>query len=346
MRILILGGTQFIGPDVVRHLVGQGHPVTVFHRGKTEADLPPTVAHLHGERQNLGAFAEEFKRLAPETVVDMRPLGEQDARAVVDAFRGIARRVVAISSQDVYRAYDRINRRDPGPPDPIPLTEEAPLREKLFPYRGETARAEDDPMRWADEYDKILVEQVVLGDPDLAGTVLRLPAVYGPRDGQRRFLQHLKRMADGRPAILLPASMATWRWSRGYVENVAAAIAVATADDRAAGRVYNVAEPDPLPEVAMVRLLGRIAGWDGEVVVVPDEDLPEGMQAGIDAAQELIVDSSRIRTELGYVEPVPREEALARTIAWERTHPPKEIDPAQFDYAAEDEVLARVRAGH
>ncbi len=345
MRVLILGGTNFIGPDVVRHLVADGHAMTVFHRGKTEADLPPGVAHLHGDRRNLAAFGEEFRRAAPETVLDMRPLGEADARAVVDAFRGIARRVVAISSQDVYRAYDRINRRDPGPPDPIPLTEEAPLREKLFPYRGEAERAEDDPMRWADEYDKILVERVVLGNPDLAGTALRLPAVYGPRDGQRRFFNYLKRMDDGRPAILVPASLAAWRWSRGYVENVAAAIARAVADDRAAGRVYNVAEPDSLPEADLVRLLGRVAGWAGEVVTVEDEALPEGMRTGIDASQELIVDTSRIRTELGYVEAVPREEALERTIAWERAHPPAEVDPAQFDYAAEDEILARVRSG-
>ncbi len=185
---------------------------------------------------------------------------------------------------------------------------------------------------------------MVLGDRDLAGTVLRLPAVYGPRDGQHRFFNYLKRMDDGRPAILLSASLAAWRWSRGYVENVAAAIARAVADDRAAGRIYNVAEPDSLTEADLVRLLGRIAGWSGEVVVVPDEDLPETLQSGIDAAQELIVDTSRIRTELGYVEAVPREEALARTIAWERAHPPTKVDPAQFDYAAEDEVLARVRA--
>ncbi len=180
VRVLVLGGTNFVGPDVVRHLVADGHAVTVFHRGKTEADLPPGVTHLHGDRGDLATFSAEFTQAAPETVLDMRPLGEADARAVVDTFRGMAQRVVAISSQDVYRAYDRISRRDPGPPDPIPLMEESPLREKLFPYRGETARAEDDPMRWADEYDKILVERVVLGDPDLAGTVLRLPAVYGP----------------------------------------------------------------------------------------------------------------------------------------------------------------------
>lgn len=40
MRILIIGGTNFIGPPVVCQLGAMGHEVTVFHRGKTKAELP------------------------------------------------------------------------------------------------------------------------------------------------------------------------------------------------------------------------------------------------------------------------------------------------------------------
>ena len=47
-----------------------------------------------------------------------------------------------------------------------------------------------------------------------------------------------------------------------------------------------------------------------------------------------------IRRKLGYAEPIPRDEALRRTVAWERDHPPATIDPAQYDYAAEDRALA------
>jgi hypothetical protein len=55
--------------------------------------------------------------------------------------------------------------------------------------------------------------------------------------------------------------------------------------------------------------------------------------------QHLVVDITRIREELGYVELVPPDEAFRRTAEWERTHPPQEIDPQSFDYAAEDAVL-------
>jgi hypothetical protein len=39
------------------------------------------------------------------------------------------------------------------------------------------------------------------------------------------------------------------------------------------------------------------------------------------------------------------DEALRGTIAWERAHPPTEVDPARFDYAAEDRALAELRSG-
>jgi hypothetical protein len=58
-------------------------------------------------------------------------------------------------------------------------------------------------------------------------------------------------------------------------------------------------------------------------------------------AQHWEGDSSRIRTELGYREPVPVDEGIRRTIAWERANPPGELQPGTFDYAAEDEALRR-----
>lgn len=176
----------------------------------------------------------------------MIPGTEQDARVLMSTFKGTACRLVVISSADVYRAYGRLHGTEPGPPDPLPLTEDAPLRERLYPYRGETPRREDDPKRWMDDYDKILVEQVVMGNPELPGTVLRLAAVYGPGDPLHRLFFFLKRMADNRPAILLDALEAKWRWARAYVENVAAAITLAVTDGRAAGTnfQFNVAEPE------------------------------------------------------------------------------------------------------
>jgi nucleoside-diphosphate-sugar epimerase len=244
---------------------------------------------------------------------------------------------VALSSQDVYRAYGVLTGKEEGPPDPVPLAEDAPLRKNLFPYRGMAERLHD--------YEKILVEKAYLGDPELPGTVVRLPMVYGPRDYQHRLFPYLKRMDDGRPAVLLGETGAAWRCSRGYVENMAHAIGLAVTCEEGAGRIFNAAEPDGFTEQAWVDKVAEAAGWTGEIRVVADEALPAHLQDGSRMDQHLVVDTASIRSVLGYAEPVPLEEALRRTVAWERENPPKAVDPARFDYAAEDGVLESTGGG-
>lgn len=344
MRILVIGGTNFMGPLVVRSLSEQGNEVVVFHRGQTRADLPQGVREILGDRHTLSNSATELQRLAPEVVLDMIPFIEQDALEVMSVFRGVARRVVAISSQDVYRAFGRVNGKEDGAVESMPLTEASPLRENLYPYRGETPRDHDDPRRWQDDYDKILVERVVMGNTDFPGTILRLPMVYGPGDYQHRLFSFLKRMDDRRPAILLDEAEAQWRWTHGYVENVADAIALAVTSERAAGRIYNVGEPWTSTMSEWVEQIGQAAGWQGRIVFVPRGRLPEPLSWGINAEQDIVVDTSLIRKDLGYQERVDLEEALRRTVAWERLNPP-EIDPEAFDYLAEDAFLIPPQTG-
>src|SRR5262249_9761655 len=207
MRVLIIGGTQFLGPPLARRLVGLGHQVTVFHRGGTQAELPPGVEHILGDRHDLRAHLGQFRRLGPEVVVDMIAFNEADALGLVATFRNLARRVVVISSGDVYRAYGRFLGLEPGPIESTPLTEDSSLRTVLFPYRNQ-AQGPDD---FFHRYDKIPVEQVVMGAADLPGTVLRLPMVHGPGDPYGRLSPYLKRMDDQRPAIVLDEGMARWK---------------------------------------------------------------------------------------------------------------------------------------
>ncbi len=342
MRILIIGGTRFIGPPVVRCLHEQGHTLWLFHRFPSMIEFPPDVEHILGDRYQLADFTHIFRRIEPDVVLDMVPLAEADAQAVIDVFQGITGRIVTISSQDVYRAYGRVNGTEPGEPDEIPLIEESPLRANLFPYRGETPRTSDDPRRWMDEYEKILVERVVMENGVLPGTVLRLPMVYGPGDYQHRLYVYLKRMDDQRPAIIMSEQLARWRWTRDYVENTAAAIALATIDQRAEGRMYNLGEVPALSMAQWIHEIGQIVGWAGKVITAPDYQLPEDLQSQAGLDQHLVADSSRVRAELGFREVIPHIEGLRRTIAWERANPPEYLDPNQFDYATEDLILARL----
>jgi NAD(P)-dependent dehydrogenase (short-subunit alcohol dehydrogenase family) len=118
VKILVVGGTSgFIGTHVVRRLAAGGHEVTVFHRGQANAELPPSIRHILGDRRQSSDFANEFKRLAPQVVLDMYLRFEQDAATLMHTFRGTAERIVAVSSQDVYRTYGILWRREDTEPN-------------------------------------------------------------------------------------------------------------------------------------------------------------------------------------------------------------------------------------
>ena len=337
MKILVIGGTNFIGPPVIRQLYAMGHKVTIFHRGKTTADLPNGIRHLLGDRSQLTQMKSEFKRLSPQVVLDMFPYTEADAIALMNVFQNIAERVVAVSSIDVYRAYSVLLGKE-ADLVPVPLTEDSPLRQQLHLFREIAAR----PLNAPADYEKVLVERVVMHYPDLPGTIVRLPMVYGTQDPLNRLFPYLKRMDENRPAIVLPESIAQWRGSYGYVENAAYAIALAVTSDRAKGRIYHVADAE-LNEAERLSKVGQVAGWQGKIVPVAKEYLPADWSLPYNTAQHWFVDTSRIRQELGYSEVVTLESALKATIDWQRSHPPKEISPwtgtELLDYATEDRIL-------
>ena len=307
MRVLVLGGTGFIGSAVVKALIGRGHAVARFHRGFA-ADGVETI---RGDRRELGRHRKAFAQFGPDVVVDTIAYTELDAAQFVETFRGLARRAVVLSSQDVYAAYGRLLRLESRARELGPLGEDAALRAERYPYRAKAR----NPGDMAHDYDKILVEAAVAGHADLPATILRLPFVYGPGDPQRRLKPYLEQMRG--PEILLDRAKASWRWTRGYVEDVAGAIALAAGHARAAGRIYNVGEQDAVTEAEWVRLIGEAANWRGEVRGVPAVELPDGLVEPFDFSQDLAIDTRRIRKELGFHEPVGRKEGLRRTVAWE-----------------------------
>jgi nucleoside-diphosphate-sugar epimerase len=310
-----------------------GHSVAVFHRGNTQVDLP--ADHILGNRSDLATC-----RPRADVVIDLILSSGAQAEALMAAFRGLVRRVVVASSIDVYRACGVLHGSEEGPPEPVPLTEDSPLRTKLQAYPPAQVKMLQNVFGWVDDnYDKIPVERAVLGDPELPGTVLRLPMIYGPGDRLCRFHPILKRIDDGRRAILFEEGCAAWRAPRGYVENVAAALALAAVSERAAGRGYNVAERPTFSELEWARRIAAAAGWDGEFAVLPKNRTPAHLLFPGNTAQHWDADSTRIREELGWREIVPLDRAIERTIAWARAHPPGEFNPHKFDYVAEDAAL-------
>lgn len=335
MRVLVIGGTDFVGSPTLKRLSEMGHDLLVFHRGNTKVPDSLSANIVHGDRKNLADFSSDFKAFAPEVVLDMIPHTEQDGRQLISVFGGIAERLVAVSSADVYRAYDRLWNKDAGKPDPTPLTEQSPLRDRLYPYRTETTSRDEFDYH----YDKILMEKAVMSEPDaLPATVIRLPMVHGSNDFQHRFYAYIKRMLDQRPFILLSEEMAAWRGCRGYVENMAEAVALCVTEAKAANNVYHVAAPT-VTEKEWVSRIAKAMSWQGDVLTLPNEQLPKNLQRSYNFSQDWSLDSSFIRTQLDYRERISTDEGVRRTVAWEQDNPPEDIDLEQFNYSSEDATV-------
>ncbi|MFF0829635.1 NAD-dependent epimerase/dehydratase family protein [Brevibacillus sp. NPDC003359] len=335
MKILLLGGTRFIGPHAVKRLVDSGHEVAVFNRGITPgaASLPQGVVSITGDRSRLDEYREAFRSFAPDVVVDLFPYTEADAHLLMETFQDIAGRVVAISSCDVYQAFGRVNKIESGPITTEPLTEQSTLCEKRYPFRGHRSDRE--------YYDKVLVEQVVMGKQSLPGTILRLPMVYGPHDYQHRVYPYLQQMRDGSPFILIEEGFASWRWARGYVEDIAHAICLVATDDRAKNQIYHVAEEQCLSMREWIERIGSVYGWNGKVITAPSAELPNEWVPQIETKQHVQLDTAKIRRELGYTEQTAAEESMRRTLAWELDHPPENVWQG-IDYSTEDKLAERL----
>jgi nucleoside-diphosphate-sugar epimerase len=124
----------------------------------------------------------------------------------------------------------------------------------------------------------------------------------------------LARMAAAPTERVIDEKLARWRAPRGYVDNVAAAIGVAASKPSAAGRVYNVAEPDCCTDLEGTEQIAKSFGWRGRFVTAPFEAAPANARVAGNLDQHWVVDSTRIREELGYQEPILRMEALRRTV--------------------------------
>src|SRR6478735_6364186 len=154
MKVLLIGGSGFIGQFTAAQLQQSGHSVTIFHRGKTSA--PQGTEEILGDRRFLQDHQPEFRRQKFEVVVDFVLSSGRQAQQLMDTFRGIAGRVVGLSSMDVYRAWGVFFNSEAGGLQELPLTEDSELRTSRNTYPLEALKRARSVYGWIDEeYDKI-----------------------------------------------------------------------------------------------------------------------------------------------------------------------------------------------
>ena len=287
-HVVLLAGNGAIGRRVIKCLDRSGCSVLVHHTGSKSVHASRNVSEVIVPSGPLPIteFSETIVAAAKDAVVvHFQCMGKADSEAFLRTFDGVARRLVLLSSADVYLAYGRFIQTEPGSPQVTPLCEGAELRRKLYPYRAQT-KDRKNFLYW---YDKIEAERCLSKAQSSEVVILRLPKVYGPDDN-----------AD-LATIYGFAEQTNWRWTHGWVENVAAAIALACLHPAAGGEAFNVGE-------ANTPTMGE------RLQYLPYRPEFPQKSDGLDFRQNMHIDTSKIRRLLGYAD-ITDEPTAMKTLA-------------------------------
>ena len=179
MKLLILGGTQFVGRHIVEKAIEAGHRVTVFTRGRTPDELPSFVERLHGDRDDGKPGLEALVSGAWDACIDVSGYTPRQVRASAELLAERANRYLFISAVSVY-----------GDPTVRPVYETHPLSPPASEEVTEIDNETYGPLKVACEG----VVQAVFGD---RGVILRPQIVAGPYDPSGRFDYWTDRAARG-----------------------------------------------------------------------------------------------------------------------------------------------------
>jgi nucleoside-diphosphate-sugar epimerase len=325
VKVLIVGGTRFLGHELAWRLLFAGHEVTLFNRGREADAFGNRVERLRGDRTTAD-FEQHLRGRSFDAAVDFAAFTGDDARRVVSVLAGAVGHYVVISSGQVY-----LVRRD------------APRPAKEEDYDGPLLPQPEDPAdrrEWDYGMGKRAIEDVLAEawtKERFPSTRLRLPMVNGERDQLRRLEGYVWRILDGGPVLVPDGGERPMR--HVYSGSAVKAIVALLGNDRTFGRAYNLAQDETPTLVEVLTQLAGSLGAPARLVPVPAARIRE---AGLEPVRispfsgrwMSFVDPSRAKQELGF-----RHEPLAsyldKIVAAFLARPPMDTPPGYAERARE-----------
>ena len=330
MKTLVIGGTGPTGPFVVNGLLEQGHDVTILNRGSHKSpDLPDNVERIVGDPH----FEKTLRDALAGRSFDQIIASYGRLRIIAGVAGDHTDRLISVGGAPCYRGIQQPDAVFPSGVQ-VPLPEDAPKieSEKEFRFGFLVKQAEDAVM-----------EGHAAGN--YVATHLRYPLVYGPRQPLPCEWWVVKRILDKRTIIALPDNGLTV-FSRGYAENMAHAVLLASSQSGVAGgKIYNCADTQQLTMAQWIQIISAAMDWHLDIVSVPAIYAQPARDIMLSAvhSHHQYYDTFALRAELGYEDKVSVVEALGRTVDWYLSNPPDLNASTHSDTAEQYETEDRLR---
>lgn len=328
MRVLVIGGTSFIGRPLVEALVKAGHDVAVLHR-KPKHDLGRRVDNLTGDRNDPESLGRALSGRRFDAVFDNvydweRGTSAAQVEAAVRAVSGEwLNRYIFMSSVAAYG--DGLNHKESDPLAPD---------YHANPYVRHKAGTERLLFRMHSQ-------------SGLPVVTFRPPFIYGPGNPFYREQFFWDRLRAGRPVVIPGDGHRLMQFV--YVHDLVEAMVRALEEPRAVGEAFNIGDPKPCTQTELVERLAKVAGVEPTLVRTPRDVIA---QAGGSAMEEPyyfgeyldvppITENMGKVTRMLKVKMTPFEVGLKETYRWyTRNHKPR---TSSFEF--DDRVLALAKTG-
>jgi nucleoside-diphosphate-sugar epimerase len=331
MKILVIGGTKFIGKEIVKQCLENGHDVTLFNRGSNNKDNLPLIK---GDINNILEYKNELLKVNPDIVIHCIAYSEKDSLNCVEIFKNTNSKILVLSSQDCYHDFQEIVRGKEI--KSFPIDEKSPITtinnywEELIPIRN--------------EYDKNLMTNVFIESykkNELNFTAFRLPMVYGVNDYQyqHRHASIIKRIIDKRKKAVLSSSEQNKIWTFGYIENIVAGIIHSFDKNITDGKIYNLSEKKSRSWRQWHQLFAEYNNWEFEFTILPDELINESKEILNVIPQHIISSSDLFYQETNFSDPVSLKDSIIRTYEYAVKNP--EVLGEKIDYQKEDDLIKK-----
>ena len=294
MRLLVLGGTSFVGRAVVERALSAGHEPTLFSRGRTGAELFPDVERRRGDRAT-----GDYASLAGggwDAVVDVSAYVPRHVQQAADALRDVVGRCLFISTGSVYDVAR------------APASDLAEDCARLPPERGTEEVTGDTygPL-------KVACEDDVAARWGSSGTVVRPGIVAGPHDPTDRFRYWVRRAARG-GRVAVPGRLEQPVQVVDARDLADLVVALLEADRPGTFNAVGPAEPVTLG--GLVQACAQAAGSEVELVPVA---VQEGFPLVLaDPSDDPLFRRSAAAARAAGLGATPLATTAADTLAWDR----------------------------